>query len=858
MNNHDELLERAIRRDRAIRASGNVPGPLVESQIVELIVRRQNYSPAVREWILDVSATENMRVSEGVVDAIGQLLGIGYVEDAVDTFSSMLQIKLGDDGRDRRRDVFGSHRRKLQAIFQTADLVDANPNTWGDFLVRLQSQMLQDEQDVESERYGNALTVERPDYKKKDNAFQYRFFSSSHANRDDWGIIARAIELGLAKCIEKADSTAFCCLADRLIASEWGLAVCQPLVALYDHIKVNAVRSWRHDVAIQILLSPFVEASHAAFVWRRLVRKELSPVLTPVEWNSLLTVVRGSQHNERIRSNELKDLEGHVELTIDEQMEIASAERDGTLFPPTDQRDLRNCVFRSGFSNDSPSDRLISKWPFSEDHESLKLLTESERKNANYSDEQRQRTLFARLAALKRIAVREEINSQTWLGEFLGWCFPAIADLKTWYQTTGSSDERAEIEPVEYVQLLQQHAPWWEDRVVAALSRLALPVPDDHFSIQLEHAYWTSDDPIACSIHYLDEVLASPRGSELDQYQEGFVHTIVSAWDKWPKYTRWLATALVRRYYWAQSTELSDLLVGSLANENTSRSIEFSLGHLLRLGRPGITPLMKSIVERIDTLSDPSEIAHLIGGVVGNAVVRCIGNGESQTELAEITEWYSELCARRSCGGAVRLSLVTSILDSAETHLRSQKHLQASHAEVWDQMVTWGLSEWLELSAGTRFDLPTLPITAVIEMRWTGEQKVRLLESSTHILMRVINESDLGGFYHIHLEFQKLRRAYESDEVTSKMFSEDALIQFSKASAARVARWIREGKTTNDYAYWLSLVGDDTRKLILLTMDIAIDRERIRRELAPVVDLLADAGLRDIASQLRTSLRRIG
>ena len=169
--------------------------------------------------------------------------------------------------------------------------------------------------------------------------------------------------------------------------------------------------------------------------------------------------------------------------------------------------------------------------------------------------------------------------------------------------------------------------------------------------------------------------------------------------------------------------------------------------------------------------------------------------------------------------------------------------------------MTWGLSEWLELGGGTRFDLPTLPITGIIEMRWTAEQKLRLLESSTQVLMRIINESDVGGFYHIHREFEKLSRTYST---TSLMFSEDTLIQLCKASASRVAQWKRDGKTTNDYAYWLSVEGDDTYKLILLTIDHALNRDRIRRELAPVVDCLADVGLRDIASQLRTKLRRIG
>ena len=856
MNNQDELLERAIRRDRAIRASGNAPGPFVESQIIELIIQQNYYSQVVREWILAVSATENMRVSEGLIEAIGQLLGIGYIADAVDVFSSMLQIELGDGGFEHRHYVFSNHRHKIESILNNAGLVDANSNIWGNFLVRLQSQMFRDAYFSALRRSGEAPSGTPPNRKQKDDSFHYEFYRSTYANRYDWWIIAKAIEVGLAKCIENTDSKAFLCVADDLIASEWGLAICQPLVALYDHINAKSHRSWQHDVAIQILQLPVVESSYAAFCWRRLVRNELSSVLAPEECNAFLTVIRASQPNARVRVNELNDLKGKVTLTSAEEAEIASAKSEEMLFPPRDRRESLEQVIQTSFSNGSPADRVIANWPFLEDHELLKTLVESEGTSAKSTRELCYNTLFARVEALRKISTREEIDSPTWFGDFLGWCTPVIADLKSWYLTTDAADNRSEIGPIEYAQLLHQHAPWWEARVVAAINHLTPSVPMEHLSIQLEDAYWTSDDPIACSLKYLDEVLATRSGSELDPYQAAFVRAVVIAWESWPKYTQWLTTALIREYFWATFADLNNLLIRSLADEVSSRNIEFSLGHLLRFGRPGITPLMKSIVRRIDVLSDPNEIAHLIGEVVGNAVVRCVGDRDTQAELNEITAFYDEICAHRSLGGDVRLQLVTSIVASAEAYLRSKKdQLQTSHEKVWDRVVTWGLSEWLELGGGTRFDLPTLPITGIIEMRWTAEQKLRLLESSTQVLMRIINESDVGGFYHSHREFEKLSRTYST---TSLMFSEDTLIQLCKASASRVAQWKRDGKTTNDYAYWLSVEGDDTYKLILLTIDHALNRDRIRRELAPVVDCLADVGLRDIASQLRTKLRRIG
>jgi hypothetical protein len=135
-----------------------------------------------------------------------------------------------------------------------------------------------------------------------------------------------------------------------------------------------------------------------------------------------------------------------------------------------------------------------------------------------------------------------------------------------------------------------------------------------------------------------------------------------------------------------------------------------------------------------------------------------------------------------------------------------------------------------------------------------------LLEGMADTVRRVITEVALGGFYTIHHELTKLLKhdeaeASDSLAAAARSLPPEIMIRFCRASAERVAQWRKEGKTTNDIAYGHSLSGGSTSELIALTFESAADREHARRELAPIIDILADAGLRDIASQLRSKLR---
>ena len=204
--------------------------------------------------------------------------------------------------------------------------------------------------------------------------------------------------------------------------------------------------------------------------------------------------------------------------------------------------------------------------------------------------------------------------------------------------------------------MLQQKAPWWESRTVAALMRLAEPPPVEHASHTTEPMSWGSNDPVVYSLQYLDEVLAARAGSLLDAYRRQLVTIIAEAWDTWTGYTRGLALLILRTYYWAECDELRGLPAQVLRSTTQSGHIQVALGLLLRLGGDDATEVMRTLVARIGTLTSPSETAYLIGQIVGNAVVRHRADREYLKELAETARWYDEIMNECSQGQPARLA----------------------------------------------------------------------------------------------------------------------------------------------------------------------------------------------------------
>ena len=228
-------------------------------------------------------------------------------------------------------------------------------------------------------------------------------------------------------------------------------------------------------------------------------------------------------------------------------------------------------------------------------------------------------------------------------------------------------------------------------------------------------------------------------------------------------------------------------------------------------------------------------------------------SGQSAKELSAIALWYDELSADRTKAHPVRPTLIASILQGARRSVAKVPKLTDSHSRVWLSLTVWGLNEWLDFHP-QHAHLPLLPITAIREMGWTPSQRKELLSGLSKTVMRIIEIGDVDCFYEMHYELKQILKECGIDR-REECWSQDILIEFCRVSANRVASWRNANVTTNDIAYSMSLSGQNTSELINLVFDCASDRESARRELAPIIDVLADAGLRETASRIRSRIR---
>jgi hypothetical protein len=61
-----------------------------------------------------------------------------------------------------------------------------------------------------------------------------------------------------------------------------------------------------------------------------------------------------------------------------------------------------------------------------------------------------------------------------------------VLAVREWLINVTAPLARVEI----YMEMLQQQAPWWEDRIIAALKRLSEPPPAEHASRATDHLSW--------------------------------------------------------------------------------------------------------------------------------------------------------------------------------------------------------------------------------------------------------------------------------------------------------------------------------------------------------------------------------
>jgi hypothetical protein len=860
------VLERLIRRDDAVRGSGQSPDPRAEANIIEFINQHELYAnESARRWLVDRAETESYRVARELVDTLAPLIQRGYHADALSIFCRLLAHGDIAKGAKRRNYLLGEQsmfQPKIKEIITTERLVSDHVESWGRAVVKLQADLLLDGQVASSWRRASAKHSDEPDYED----YSQRMFFEQDRENEPVHFLANAIESGLTECLELESMNAFQQLASLLISTKWGLARSQPLIAIFDVAKEVGLHEWQCEEARRLLSLDEILVSRTAYPWRRLLRCYLLPRLGWEHTAQLAGAIRRISGPKQV--DELSEFEGAGVLTEAESAAISAARSANELFAPHDPRDLRTLRESreaSRWVGESFNDDLVKRWPFPDEHSAIRLLVERMEPAKDLDAKNLERELFGRLSALQLITARNESSDGEWLGEVLEWCGEAISDLKLWIQLNHGVSANKSIPLDLYVPSLQEHCPWWNASALSAVKRLSELPPHSHFENEQTGFSYGGGDPIAGSLKMLDELLAIPDGSQIDKYKHSLHTVICDVWSEWPLYTRGLAVWLLRPYHWRASNEMMDLLVRAVEFETDSEMVSLCLNHLLLFRKRGLTPLMRGLLGRVNELSEPTETSYLLGEVIGDAVIRYRASGEDREELQAISEWFNEIRNERGMSVEVRKSLLTSLLNAAERRIALSEQQNKKHASEWVALTCWRIGEWLDSSADgedTRH-LPSGLVRFARHHMWSSKVLRYVLSELHALLIRIVRSGGLGEFYFLHFELNKnIENKHIAEEISSAklpvvaFMSDDERLAICRASVNRVAEWRREGKTTNDLAYGSSLSGQDSKELILNCFKFANDRDHVRREFVTLVDALADANLRHVANELRTTLRQ--
>jgi len=860
------VLERLIRRDDAVRGSGQSPDPRAEANIIEFINQHELYAnESARRWLVDRAETESYRVARELVDTLAPLIQRGYHADALSIFCRLLAHGDIAKGAKRRNYLLGEQsmfQPKIKEIITTERLVSDHVESWGRAVVKLQADLLLDGQVASSWRRASAKHSDEPDYED----YSQRMFFEQDRENEPVHFLANAIESGLTECLELESMNAFQQLASLLISTKWGLAKSQPLIAIFDVAKEVGLHEWQCEEARRLLSLDEILVSRTAYPWRRLLRCYLLPRLGWEHTAQLAGAIRRVSGPKQV--DELSEFEGAGVLTEAESAAISAARSANELFAPHDPRDLRTLRESreaSRWVGESFNDDLVKRWPFPDEHSAIRLLVERMEPAKDLDAKNLERELFGRLSALQLITARNESSDGEWLGEVLEWCGEAISDLKLWIQLNHGVSANKSIPLDLYVPSLQEHCPWWNASALSAVKRLSELPPHSHFENEQTGFSYGGGDPIAGSLKMLDELLAIPDGSQIDKYKHSLHTVICDVWSEWPLYTRGLAVWLLRPYHWRASNEMMDLLVRAVEFETDSEMVSLCLKHLLLFRKRGLTPLMRGLLGRVNELSEPTETSYLLGEVIGDAVIRYRASGEDREELQAISEWFNEIRNERGMSVEVRKSLLTSLLNAAERRIALSEQQNKKHASEWVALTCWRIGEWLDSSADgedTRH-LPSGLVRFARHHMWSSKVLRYVLSELHALLIRIVRSGGLGEFYFLHFELNKnIENKHIAEEISSAklpvvaFMSDDERLAICRASVNRVAEWRREGKTTNDLAYGSSLSGQDSKELILNCFKFANDRDHVRREFVTLVDALADANLRHVANELRTTLRQ--
>jgi hypothetical protein len=873
-----EVARRLIGRDQAMRAGGKTPTWSSVHQILEFVCQQNLLSDlVVAAWLRRLAGDADLWFSRRFLEIVAMLLN----EQHTDQAHVLYRLVLGLDDDVRWKTLAPSlvsdsmiTEVAIESILGRTELLVGYPSSWGRTACELLGRVVYEHQKMEwpshmsiralfAEKAGESFDANQPFEPEEDDMPTLWFFAPDrpHAPRARLAdVVARAIR----QAAQFPTAANFQFFAGWLLEQEFAVGTGMLLATLLDGLTEKlAAQPWHAAEAIRLFALDQVQRPRSLSNLRRLLRRAL-PRPDAAAAVALTEAIRRSDLPESARLRELEDAAAWGTLTPEEQAQLGEASARGGLDAPSDPR--IDPVIRRGEPSRLPPVVGGRTWPHPEDAWAIEELSaiyrEQEPRPGEAVDHAR---LARRLQALQTLTEREAGNSEGWLGEILGWCHHSVTLLRREeLARLGRDPEKDTLSASEWEAVLSARAPWWQGRAEAALVALAGDVPNYHRERRPGGLSWSTSDVVLQSLAYLDEVLAVEGDGTFERLRLRMELAVDEAWPNWPSFTRATALSALRAWYWRQFGRLRARLTQLVAEEEDPVVLRYAVDRVLRIGGPDFGANLGRFLDRAPQVESSGEMVNQIALAVGHAYLLGQGQANPGEGVRQLSELF--LCLQQAPPehAPTREVLIRGLLFGAFDLFKEPRSRTPPSADAWAALVVWACSSWpwSQEPAEKPERFPVLPIMAVLARSWPEGLRRRMVSALQGCFLRIMRDGAFADFFWLHHEIRGLLRG-DGQGPNSQVipldkgdFSDEQLIELCRASADRVASWRAAGTTTRDLGWMAALNGHETADLIRAVLEAANDRNYLRRELPPLIDLLAENGSPGIATELRLLLRR--
>lgn len=840
--------------------------------LLEKIVTTAAYGDSqVDEWLVRVGGASNQYFFGRIRDCMAGLLTSGALDLAHEVYRATMGFADANRGENIAASLVErrfSYERDLINILHTPGLLQ-HVNTWGRTGIELLARLVEAKQRISwpsicrlAKALGDKLDDDAEFVPNHDEEPRV----TTLADRDDEHPIVRtrlAIDLTFGELAAANGGSEFQTLANIAIETRFAAVIAIPLLVLYDAAtKPGAKRNWHEAEILRLLSHAHVMELSSLQDVRRLLRRQLPTTIARESRVRLANAIRQAAVPSELQTRELSDLRDWQVLTPQDLEGIAHAEEVDDLPEPIDPR--TEPQFHVGRGPIPSQPRRDSGWPYAEDEEHFRvlqnLLTSSQPTEALRPQEPG----FARqIEAINVLFARPEAKTERWLGTMLGWCSELVNRLRHYAESLGEPGER--VNPQAWEEVLNSHAPWWHEMAESSLQVLSGPAPHHHFGKTLDLTLtWSFGDLILGAADFMDAVLSIDPASPFDDLQSRLVTAVTQQWNGWPPFTKGTVLSSLRTWFAAAFPALRSLLAQIVKSDADPVVVRYAITPLLNIAHTEPVPELADLLERAKAGGHEDSLGQVAQFIAAAHVLQTVQpkryKGQATSTLlgsALLSKWPDQQALMHFLRGV--------LFGAGDALHQLDPDEKEDGYDVWFHLVELVISTWpYDDENKDREHFPLRVICRIVEAEASVDKRTKLFLQLAPAFEVILRRGELAAYCQLHFDLKSfiaggrspiLGSQERQEGVIPSEATEKANAELCRASMERVVTWYHQGAETEDSGWESGLRGGDSVELIERCIEASQDREHLKRELLPLVDLLATAGQPERAADLRVYLR---